>query len=168
MRQSIVLNVCICLLFIVSFSACDPCASLVCENATCVEGSCLCDDGYFKNGDNCAPINLRYIGIGTVTASQLLVDNQSTVSNLPDVELTLVAVAGDVYSFTLVAFNDQIKNDLVFTISRLDNELISTASNPQTTSAGNTYSLSGGRVGNQITLVISTSTGDTYTLQYVA
>lgn len=168
MRQSIVLNVCICLLFIVSFSACDPCASLVCENATCVEGSCLCDDGYFKNGDNCAPINLRYIGIGTVTASQLLVDNQSTVSNLPDVELTLVAVEDDVYSFTLLAFDNQIKNDLVFTISSINNDLISTVSNPQTTSAGNTYSLSGGRVGNQITLVISTSTGDTYTLQYVA
>ena len=77
----------------------------------------------------------------------------------------LVVIDG---SFTLVGFNNQIKNDLVFTISSVDNDVIATHTNPQTTTAGNTYSLGGIRSGNQITLVISSATGNTYTLQYTA
>jgi hypothetical protein len=157
-----------CLLGLLFLAACDPCATVVCENARCDNGSCLCDKGYFKNGDNCAPIHLRYIGTGTVTATQLLVDSQNDSTNFPAVQLTLQAVEGTVYSFTLVGFNNQIKNDLVFTISSMDNNVIATDTNPQTTTAGNTYSLAGTRTGNQITLVISSATGHTYTLQYTA
>lgn len=152
----------------VFFTACDPCASTICDNGSCENGNCICNEGYFKNGADCAPINLLYIGPGTVTATQLYVDNQGNSSNLPDVQLSLSAVVNDVYSFTLLSFNNQIKNDIVFTISSVNNDVISTTNNPQTTSAGNTYTISGGRVGNQISLQIQDASGNTYTLQYVA
>ncbi len=150
------------------FSACDPCANMICDNGTCSEGSCLCDEGYFKNGSNCIAVNIKYVGIGTATASQMVEDNLGNISNLPDVEITLIASTTDTYSFTLLRFNGQIKNDIVFSVSTTDDNVLSTLNNPLTTSAGNTYNVSGNKVGTQVTLTISEPGGDTYTLNYAA
>jgi hypothetical protein len=150
------------------FTACDPCANMICDNGSCSNGTCLCDAGYFKNGSNCIAVNMKFVGTGTATATQTVVDNIGNTSNLPDVELTLIASTTDTYSFTLLRFNGQIKNDIVFTVSTTDDEVLSTANNPQSTSANNTYNVSGNKTGTQVTLTISEPGGDTYTLQYAA
>jgi hypothetical protein len=84
------------------------------------------------------------------------------------VEISLLASSTDIYSFTLLRFNGQIKNDIVFTVSSTDDEVLSTNNNPQTTSAGNTYTVSGAKIGTQVTLTISEQGGSTYTLTYAA
>lgn len=152
--------------FAIALSACDPCASLVCDNGTCSNGACNCDTGYVLDNKNCIGVNMEYVGTGTANATQLWVDNMGDTTNPANATLTLSASTTDPYVFTLLRFNNIIKNDLVFNVSTNSNGLLT----PKliNTIAGSTYNISGEKVGSQVTLVISEPNGTTYTLKYGA
>lgn len=146
--------------------SCDPCSSVVCNNGTCSNGTCVCEDGYERNNSNCIAVNQLYVGTGSVNASIVVVDvtGNSTTNN---VAYTLTASSTDPYVFTLVAFNGLIKNDISFTISSSNYDVITAGT--VLTAAGNNYTYSGAKVGSQVQLtIVDTSDQKTYTVSFVA
>jgi len=150
----------------VFITSCDPCAEKVCDNGTCDAGTCVCNTGYVLNNDNCIGINRLYIGTGTVMASRTFVDNLGNQSTLADIELTLTASTVNPYYFTIVRYENVIKNDITFTVSSTDNGVLEEDLNVSN-SAGNTYSLSGSKTGSTVTLILVNTAGTT-TLTYGA
>lgn len=147
--------------------SCDPCSGVVCNNGTCSNGTCVCEPGYERNNSSCVAVNQLYIGTGSVSATVTTVDAAGTSSTLNNVGYTLTASSTDPYVFTLVSFNGLIKNDIAFTIKDSNYEVIVPGS--VVTSAGNSYTYSGAKVGSQIQLtIVDTADQKTYTVSYVA
>lgn len=148
-----------------TFSSCDPCATVVCTNGTCNTGACSCNAGYEKIGANCTAINLRY-GNGVTAVSELAVFNptSTTISN-GIVNYTISPKSGSLYSFTIEDFLGVADNDVDFTISNTNPDVI-TSTNVITT-AGHSYTLSGSKTGTQVQLQLyRPATSVTYTLTY--
>jgi hypothetical protein len=147
--------------------SCDPCSGVVCNNGTCSNGTCVCEDGYEKNNSSCVAVNKLYIGTGTVTATVVSVDLAGNVVTTNNVSYALTASDTDPYAFTLLAFNGLIKNDIAFTISSSNYEIVEAGTG--LTGAGNTYTYSGAKVGSQVQLTIKDNSDDkTYTVSFVA
>jgi hypothetical protein len=147
-------------------TSCDPCAEKVCDNGTCDAGTCVCDAGYVLNNDNCIGVNRLYTGTGTVNASRTFVDNLGNQSTLADIELTLTASTLNSYYFSIIRYENVIKNDITFTVSSAANGVLEVDLNVSN-SAGNIYSLSGSKTGSRVTLILANSSGTT-TLVYGA
>ncbi|BDS11804.1 hypothetical protein [Aureispira anguillae] len=151
----------------IAMTSCDPCSGVICTNGTCSNGTCVCEPGYERNNSNCIAVNQFYVGTGTVTATLVAVDVNGNSNTTNNVGYTLNASTTDPYVFTLVSFNGLIKNDISFKISDSNHDVI--IADSTTTSAGNAYTYSGGKVGNQVQLVIKdTATETTYTVAFVA
>lgn len=147
--------------------SCDPCSGVVCNNGTCSNGTCVCEDGYERNNSSCVAVNQLYIGTGTVSATVVTVDVAGNSTTRNNVAYDLTASTTDPYMFTLVAFNGLIKNDITFTISSSNYEVV--VAGTGVTGAGNTYTYSGAKVGNQVQLTIKDTSDDkTYTVSFVA
>lgn len=128
-------------------AACDPCAGVVCNNGNCSNGTCVCIDGYEKSGTTCVAINVGYIGsTGSISATVTTTDSNSVAQTTNGVGYTLTASPTDPYTFTLMTFNNTTDNNITFTISSTNYDLI--PSNTLTTVAGKTYTVSGAKVGS--------------------
>ena len=144
--------------------SCDPCSGVICNNGECSNGSCVCNTGYQKNGNGCQGVNMLYVGDGDALATQTTVDSNGTViATASGVGLTLTASETDPYSFTITDFNNIVNNNIDFTISSTDYEIVIT-----TTTTTGTYTVSGARVGTQVQLDITDATNITYKLAYTA
>jgi hypothetical protein len=145
--------------------SCDPCSSVVCNHGTCDDGTCVCEAGYEEYNSDCIAVNELYVGAGIVTAT-VLVDVAGNITTMNNVTYNLMASGTDPYMFTLEKFSGLIKNDISFTISASNYELIEPGAT--TTGAGNTYTYSGAKVGSQVQLTITDSSdGTKYTLSFV-
>lgn len=146
--------------------SCDPCSGVVCNNGTCSNGTCVCEDGYERNNSSCIAVNKSYVGPGMVTATVVAVDAAGNSTTMNNVGYDLTASDTDPYMFTLLAFNGLIKNDITFTISSSNYEVIEAGTG--LTGAGNTYTYSGAKVGTQVQLTIKDSSDNkTYTVSFV-
>ncbi|CAA6829218.1 MAG: Unknown protein [uncultured Aureispira sp.] len=147
--------------------SCDPCSSVVCNNGTCSNGVCVCEDGYERNNSSCVAVNKLYVGTGTVTATVVSLDVAGNSTTRTNVGYTLTASDVDPYMFTLEKFSFLIKNDIAFTISSSNYELIEAGT--ALTEAGNNYTYRGTRTGSQVVLTITdSSNGTIYTISFVA
>jgi hypothetical protein len=154
------------LLGALSVISCDPCSGVVCNNGTCSNGTCVCEDGYERNNSSCVAVNELYVGTGTVTAKTVAVDagGNATTSTR---DYDLIASATNPYVFTLVKFNGSVKDDISFTISPTNYDIV--LAETGVTAAGNSYSFYGARVGSQVQLTITdTSDQKVYTVSFVA
>ena len=158
---------CAAIFFMLIFAACDPCENKVCEHGVCDKGTCVCDAGYYLNRDNCLGVNMKYVGSGAASASQISVDANGDTTTLTDVPLVLEASDTDPYTFILRKFKNEIKNDVVFVVDAADTNVLSERT--VTTTAGTAYTISGSKSGFLVTLIISEGVGGTtHTLKYGA
>ena len=104
--------------------SCDPCSGVVCNNGSCSNGTCICEDGYERNNSSCVAVNKLYIGTGTVSATIIEVDVAGNSITRNNIAYTLTASDTDPYMFTLEKFNNLIKNDITFTISPSNYEIV--------------------------------------------
>jgi hypothetical protein len=148
--------------------SCDPCSGVVCNNGTCSNGTCICEEGYERNNSSCVAVNKLYVGTGTVSATVITVNDISGASTTAsNIAYTLTASETDPYMFTLERFNGLIKNDITFTISPSNYEVVQLETG--LTGAGNTYTYSGAKVGSQVQLTIKDAAAEkTYTVSFVA
>lgn len=142
--------------------SCDPCSGVICNNGDCSNGSCVCHQGYQKDGNGCQGVNMLYVGDGDALASQNTVDSSGTIiATATGVGLTLSASQTNPYSFTIENFNNIANNNIEFIISSTDYEIVTS-----TTSLLGTYTVTGARVGTQVQLDITDATNITYKLAY--
>lgn len=140
---------------------------LVCNNGTCSNGTCVCEPGYERSNSSCFAINKSYIGSGTATGTLVTVTSNGNSITTNNLGYKFTASSTSPYVFTLVAFNGLTKNDISFEINSSNYDLLIAGSTM--TGAGNSYTYSGAKVGNQIQLNIKdTATQTTYTVSYVA
>lgn len=140
--------------------ACDPCQGVVCTDGDCSNGSCVCYEGYQKDGTTCKGVNLLYVGDGTNNATQTTVDSSGNViSTLSGIGLNMEADSSNPYNFSIIDFNNIAGNDVLFTISTSNYEIVL----PMSTA---TYSVVGARTGTQVQLDITDASNFTYKLAY--
>ena len=132
-------------------TSCDPCAGVVCNNGTCSNGTCLCLDGYVKDHNKCIGYNEAFAGVD-MQGSQYTVDTFSNSNLTQAVVYTIVADPANPYKITLNDFNSISDNDITFSVSTTNTEVL--LSESVTTLPGNTYMISGARTGSQIQLQI--------------
>lgn len=145
--------------------SCDPCASVVCTNSNCNNGTCVCITGYEKMGTACIAVNEAYVGTGAISATVTSVDSNGVSSTTTNVAYTIEASATDPFSFTLKAFANVAGNDIMMTISSNNYDVI--PSTTVATIANKTYMVSGAKTGSQVQLtLLDTDTKITYTIAY--
>ncbi len=142
--------------------SCDPCSGVVCEHASCSNGTCICEEGYLKTGASCYGVNMGYVdttGTGIVSSTQLRVDSLGNSTTITNFGLKLVPDENNPYLFTLENFNST-GNNILFTVSSTNPEVISSG-------VSGIYTTSGSKTGSQVQLVVyDTVTKVTYTLTY--
>jgi len=145
--------------------SCDPCASVVCTNGNCSNGTCVCIAGYEKMGTACVAVNEGYVGTGTITATVTSVDSNGVSNTTNNVGYTLEQSTTDPFSFTLKSFANVAGNDIMLTISSTNYDVIPSAT--VMTTANKTYTVSGAKTGSQVQLtLLDTGTQITYTIAY--
>lgn len=153
------------ILGITTFTSCDPCSTVVCPaNSVCNTGSCACNAGYDKIGATCTGANIGY-GNGTISVREMAVSGLATVYDTTGVIYTITPSPTDPLSFTLENFLNDSANDVIFTVSSTNHDVISTAT--VTTAAGYSYYLSGAKTGSQVALdLYRAGNSTTYSIGY--
>lgn len=147
--------------------SCDPCSGVVCENGTCSNGSCVCEPGYEKEATSCVGVNKAFVGDGMISATVLTVDSSGSSATTNNVAYTLETISTtDPYTFKIISFNSLANNDITFTVSSTNYDVISAMT--VNTGAGYSYALAGSKTGNQVQLTITDQSNQTtYTLSYL-
>lgn len=148
--------------------SCSPCATTVCENGHCSNGTCVCETGFIKSGNSCLGVNQSYVPASGEILARVITKKDSTAGPgqaTNNVSYTLLAPKDSPQIIQLLGFASIASNDITFTISSnnfalIQNETVITA-------ASKSYEVSGKKVGNNITLVIKDiSISTTYTITY--
>jgi len=147
--------------------SCDPCANAVCNNGTCSNGTCVCEPGYEKDGSSCIGVNQAFTtSDGNVSATVVTVTSGGSTQTTNNVSYVIRASSVSPYVLTIVGFAAVTDNDISFSVSPTNYDVIVTQQAVLTT-AGKTYDVSGAKVGSQIQLtILDVLTGITYTIAY--